>query len=197
MNDSTQTSITGMDKMGDKYPLHNRIYSNGPSTDDPLLQIGCEGDVKSPGYCLLGFSTLFNLNQTGQTNNTPHPVSPAHRKTPSPPLSPPRPPPPPQPSPPPPPSLAQQSNTSYNHRQNNNEETQQEYHKTTANNTNNQTNINPPTGYLLLKLSDLRSILGQCVVTYRTCGKEGVRLEPKYKTCFASTLALKCDTCLK
>ena len=58
-------------------------------------------------------------------------------------------------------------------------------------------NTNLPTGYLLLKLSDLRSILGQCVVTCRTCGEEGVRLEQKYKTCFASTLALKCDTCLK
>ena len=127
-----------MDKIGDKNPLHNRIYSNGPSTDDPLLHIGCEGDVKSPGYCLLGFSNYFTLNQTGQTNNIPQP-----------PLSPPQPPPPPQPSPPPPPSLAQQSNMSGNQTTNNNEQSEQHYNKTTATNTNHKkkhqsTNRVPP-----------------------------------------------------
>ena len=97
INESKSSRVTETDNSGGENPLHNKIYSSGPSKDDPLLHIGCEGDVKSPGYCLLGFSTLVNLNQTGQTNNNPHPVSPAHRKTPSPPLSPPRPPPPPQP----------------------------------------------------------------------------------------------------
>ena len=115
MDESTSSRVTETDNSGGEHPLHNKSCSNGPSKDDPLLHLGCEGDVKSPGYYLLGFSDLDHLKQTGQTNNTLHPVFPALRKTLSPPPSPPT------PALLSPPSLAQQSNTSYNHRQNNNE----------------------------------------------------------------------------